>query len=127
MSVKAGVCTMRNGYGVVLIRGTPGGMQRASGSSFEMLSLWSLYALAAQGWKGTSTPVATMSTFCRIALGSHAPEISGFPSALRGAGPEGGQAGLALAGADPGAAGGACAGNKAGMQNRISDRTRTSG
>src|SRR5256885_14189116 len=68
-----------------------------------------------------------MSTFCRIALGSHAPEISGFPSALRGAGPEGGQAGLALAGADPGAAAGACADSKAGMQKRISDRTRTSG
>src|SRR5690348_12234307 len=65
-------------------------MQRASGSSFERLSLWSLYSFAAHGWKGISIPVAGRSTFCRNALGSHAPDRSGFPSAAFGTGPAGG-------------------------------------
>src|SRR5579863_952653 len=49
MIVRPGVCTMQNGYGVVVMRGTPGGRQRASGSSLEILSLCCWYTFSAQG------------------------------------------------------------------------------
>src|SRR5580658_4567121 len=82
---------MLHGYGVVLMRGTPGGRQRASGSSLLRDALrWSYRALG-PGSKGISTPAPIISTFSRIALGCQLPERSGWPSAVRGEGPVGGQ------------------------------------
>src|SRR5437868_1846992 len=86
-----GVCTIDHGYGVVLMRGTPGGRQRASGSSLLRSPLCFLYTASAAGSIGTSTPEPTMSTFCRIAFGCQLPDRSGWPSAIRGVGPAGGQ------------------------------------
>src|SRR5215472_8545244 len=76
------------------MRGTPGGRQRASGSSLLRLSLRFLYRAWASGSMGTSTPEPTMSTFWRIALGCQLPDRSGRPSAVRGVGPAGGQSGV---------------------------------
>src|SRR5262245_9687666 len=92
--MSCGVCTIVHGYGVVFVRGTPGGRQRASGSSLLRLSLCFLYTASAAGNIGTSTPEPTMSTFCRIAFGCQLPDRSGWPSAARGAGPAGGQSGV---------------------------------
>src|SRR5215469_6649658 len=80
-----------HGYGVVLMRGTPGGRQRASGSSLLREALRFSYTALGPGSKGTSTPAPVMSTFWRIALGCQLPERSGWPSAARGVGPAGGQ------------------------------------
>ena len=84
-----GVCTMVQGYGVVLIRGTPGGRQRASGSSFDRLPLRSKYSFSAQGSMGGSPPTEARLMFCRMELGAQFPERSTLPSAVRGAGPVG--------------------------------------
>src|SRR5690242_465660 len=88
-----------HGYGVVLMRGTPGGRQRASGSSLLSPDLCLSYTAFAAGSSGTSTPEPIMSTFWRIALGCQLPERSGWPSAVRGVGPFGGQLGSSLGGA----------------------------
>src|ERR1041385_7432641 len=92
--MSCGVCTIVQGYGVVFVRGTPGGRQRASGSSLLRLSLCFLYSACAAGSIGTSTPEPTKSTFWRIAFGCQLPDRSGWPSAVREAGPAGGQAGV---------------------------------
>src|SRR5204863_4456896 len=89
--MSCGVCTIVHGYGVVFVRGTPGGRQRASGSSLLRFSLRFLYTASAAGSIGTSTPEPTMSTFWRIAFGCQLPDRSGWPSAVRGVGPAGGQ------------------------------------
>src|SRR2546430_1785543 len=68
------------------MRGTPGGRQRASGSSLLSESLCCLYSAAAHGCIGPSTPLPIISTFWRIALGAQLPDRSGLPSAVRGAG-----------------------------------------
>src|SRR5712691_479878 len=92
MTMSFGVCTIVHGYGVVFVRGTPGGRQRASGSSLLRLSLCFLYSAWATGSIGTSTPEPTRSTFWRIAFGCQLPDRSGWPSAVRGTGPAGGHA-----------------------------------
>src|SRR5438034_10884828 len=92
--MSCGVCTIVHGYGVVFVRGTPGGRQRASGSSLLRFSLRFLYTASAAGSIGTSTPEPTMSTFWRIAFGCQLPDRSGWPSAVRGGGPAGGQPGV---------------------------------
>src|SRR6202012_3478836 len=79
------------GYGVVLMRGTPGGRHRASGSSLLRPALCFSYTALGPGSKGTSTPEPIRSTFSRIALGCQLPVRSGWPSAVRGVGPLGGQ------------------------------------
>src|SRR5881628_495007 len=91
ITTSCGVCTIVHGYGVVFVRGTPGGRQRASGSSLLRFSLRFLYTASAGGSIGTSTPEPTMSTFWRIAFGCQLPDRSGWPSAVRGVGPAGGQ------------------------------------
>src|SRR5712691_10769673 len=92
MTMSFGVCTIVHGYGVVFVRGTPGGRQRASGSSLLRLSLCFLYSAWAAGSIGTSTPEPTRSTFSRIAFGCQLPDRSGWPSVVRGTGPAGGHA-----------------------------------
>src|SRR5436309_1671018 len=94
MTTRPGVWTMRNGNGVVLVRGTPGGRQRPSGSSLPILALRCFNKSAAQGCMGISLTCESVLLLIRSALGAHGPDRSGLPSARRGAGPLGGQPGL---------------------------------
>src|ERR1700679_1036877 len=91
MTSRSLVWIKLHGYGVVVMRGTPGGRQRASGSSLLRDALRLSYRALGPGSNGTSTPAPIISTFSRIALGSQLPERSGCPSAARGVFPAGGQ------------------------------------
>src|SRR6185369_7374058 len=96
MTMYAGLCTMRNGNGVVLDRGTPGGRQNPSGSSFPMRARRCFNKSATQGCMGMSFTTESVLLLIRRALGAQGPDKSGLPSARRGTGPAGGQPGLGM-------------------------------
>src|SRR5579864_9565468 len=80
----------------VLIRGTPGGMQRARGSSLCSLSWRCCESALAQGWKGASAGLRSIARSIKCDLyspyklscswASQIPERSGLPSGVLGAG-----------------------------------------
>src|SRR5579863_459947 len=96
MTIKPGDWTMRNGNGVVLVRGKPGGRQNPSGSSFPIPARRCFNTSAAQGCMGMSLISESVLLLIRRALGAQGPDRSGLPSARRGTGPAGGHPGLGM-------------------------------
>src|SRR5580693_10003474 len=71
------------------MRGGPGGKQRVAGSSLPNAELYSLYFASAQGWYGTRPPPTIppgrpTSIPAGVPVACHTPDMSGFPSAVRG-------------------------------------------